>query len=137
MVPLPGPLIAPADVMTLRTLLISAVLPLSVACHPNRPVVDTGPRPNVGGTISGTVTDGNTPLGGRKVTAVDVEKGERFDTSTTATGGYTVRVPSGRYRMELEVRAGEMLGTTPDPTDVDPGDLDAGRDFVVLAAAKP
>ena len=123
--------------MMLRTLLITAVLSLSVACHPNRPVVDAGPRPDVGGTISGMVTDGAAPLGGRKVTAVNVEKGERFDTSTTATGGYTVRVPSGRYRLELELRAGETLGNTPEPTDVDPGDLDAGRNFVVTRAGKP
>lgn len=120
--------------MTYRLLLISAVLSLTVACHPNRPVVDTGPRPDVGGTISGTVMEGMTPLVGRKVTAVDVEKGGRFDTSTASTGGYTVRVPAGRYRLELELRAGEKLGTTPAPTDVDPGDLDAGRDFVVVAA---
>ena len=123
--------------MMLKSLLISAALALSVACHPNRPVVDTGPRPDVGGTISGRVTDGTMPLGGRKVTAVDVEKGERFDTATTATGGYTVRVPPGSYRLELELRAGETLGNTPEPTDVDPGDLDAGRDFVVRVAAKP
>jgi uncharacterized protein YfaS (alpha-2-macroglobulin family) len=65
-----------------------------------------------------------------------MESGARFDTSTTSTGGYTVRVPAGMYRLEVELRAGETLAQSPEPTEVDAGDLDAGRDFDVAVAAR-
>jgi hypothetical protein len=112
-----------------------AGLLLSLGCHPSRPILDTGPKPDVGGSISGTVTTNNgaLPLGARKVTAVDTQTGARFDVSTTTTGGYTVRVPKGTYRLEVELRSGETLATQPDATEVDAGDLDAGRNFIVAA----
>ena len=110
---------------------VAAVL-FSLACHPNRPVVDPGAAPIVDGTISGTVTaSGGAPVGGRKVTAVHTGSGAKVETSTTTTGGYTMRVPPGTYRLELEMRGGETLAVSPEPTEVDPGDLDAGRDFTV------
>ena len=122
--------------MRSRTILAVGALLLSLAC--GRVVIDTGPRPDVGGSISGTVTtaDGAVALGARKVTAVNMETGARFDVSTTTTGGYTVRVPPGTYRLELELRAGEALATEPGSTEIDPGDLDAGRNFVVAVAAR-
>lgn len=123
--------------MTLRISCAIAALLLSVACHPSRPVVDPGPRPDVGGSISGIVTasDG-AALGARKVIAVNTATGVRVEASTTSTGGYTMRVPPGMYNLELEVRAGETLMTSPEATDVDPGDLDAGRNFVVTLARR-
>jgi hypothetical protein len=119
--------------MTFRLLVPATALLLSLGCHPSRPVLDTGPKPDVGGSISGTVTanDGATALGARKVSAINTATGARFDVSTTTTGGYTVRVPKGIYRLEVELRSGEALATQPDPTEVDAGDLDAGRNFVV------
>ena len=78
----------------LHTGLLLVVL-ASVACHPG-PVVDTGPRPPVGGTISGIVsTDGNAALMGRKVSAVDTTSGARFEATTGTNGGYTIKVPEG------------------------------------------
>lgn len=120
-----------------RTLPAIALL-LSLGCHPNRPVVDPGTRPDVEGTISGLVSasDESIPLGARKVTAVNIETGARIDASTTSNGGYTMRVPAGTYRLEMDLRAGETLVTAPDATEVDPGDLDAGRNFVVTVAAR-
>ena len=115
----------------------TATLLLSVVgCHPSRPVIDPGPKPEVQGTISGIVGDGTSPLGGRKITAVNVKTGARFDAASTSTGGYTVRVPPGTYRLEFELRAGEALAMAPEPTVVDGGDLDAGRDFVVTVAKR-
>ncbi|MBI2188592.1 MAG: carboxypeptidase regulatory-like domain-containing protein [Acidobacteria bacterium] len=118
--------------MNLRTSCTAIAVLLSLACHPSRPVVDPGPRPDVGGSISGIVSasDGS-PLGARKVVAVNTATGARVEASSTATGGYTMRVPPGTYRLEVETRPGETLAVTPDPTEVDPGDLDAGRNFVV------
>jgi hypothetical protein len=119
--------------MTFRLLVPATALLLSLGCHPSRPVLDPGPKPDVGGSISGTVTtnDGATALGARKVSAINTATGARFDVSTTTTGGYTVRVPRGTYRLEVELHSGEALATQPDPTEVDAGDLDAGRNFVV------
>ena len=119
-----------------RAFIAASVLLLSVGCHPSRPVIDPGPKPNVQGTISGIVGNGTSPLSGRKITAVNVETGTRFDTSSTSNGGYTVRVSPGTYRLEVELRSGEALATAPQPTQVDPGDLDAGRDFVVTIAKR-
>ena len=119
--------------MTSRLFACVVAVLLLGACHPSRPVVDPGPYPDVGGSISGRVlaNDGASALAARKVTAINIGTGQRFDVSTTTMGGYTVRVPSGMYRIEVELRKGERLATRPDATHVDPGDLDAGRDFVV------
>jgi hypothetical protein len=124
--------------MTIRLCVSIGAMLLSLACSPGGPVLDTGPRPDVGGSISGTVTtdDGATALGARRVSAVNVETGARIDTSTSDTGGYTMRVPRGTYRLEVELRAGEKLATQPETTEINAGDLDAGRNFV-LAVASP
>ena len=116
----------------LRTAVPIAAVLLTLACHPNRPVVDPGTRPDVDGTISGMVTaTGSAPLSGRKVTAINTATGAKVEAATTSTGGYTMRVPAGTYRLEMELRAGEKLTISPEPTEVDPGDLDAGRDFTL------
>ena len=117
----------------------TAAVLLSLACHPNRPVLDPGARPAVDGTISGTVSasGGAVPVSARKVTAVNTETGAKVEASTTSTGGYTMRVPPGTYRLEMELRAGEAVATAPAPTEVDPGDLDAGRDFAINAGGLP
>ena len=61
--------------------------------------------------------DGRLALAARKVTAINTATGARFDVSTTTTGGYTVSVPKGMYRMEVELRNGETLATQPDATE--------------------
>jgi hypothetical protein len=87
----------------------------------------------VGGTIAGAVraSGGSSALSGRKVTAINEATGARFETSTAANGGYTVKVPAGTYRLEVELRAGEAVQTHPDATEVNVGDLDPDRDFVL------
>ena len=120
----------------LRVACAVGALLLSIGCHPNRPVVDATPSTSAIGTIAGIVSDGGgQPIGGRKVVAVNVTSGSRVEGSSTSTGGYTLRVPPGTYRMELELRSGETT-TSPEPTEVDPGDLDAGRNFVVTVAGR-
>jgi len=106
------------------------------ACHPG-PVVDTGGKPPAaGGTIAGLVRadGGATSVGGRKVTAINESTGARFDVTTATNGGYTVQVPAGTYRLEVELRTGETLATRPDPTQVNAGDLDPDRNFVITIA---
>lgn len=111
---------------------LAVALVFCMACHPG-PVISTGAPPSVGGTIAGIVsaTAGATPLSGRKVTAIDTTTGVRYDTTTGINGGYTIKVPVGVYRLELEVRPGETIGKAPGETRVNNGDLDAGRNFVV------
>jgi hypothetical protein len=110
---------------------VALLIGFTIACHPG-PVVDTNPS-SVGGTIAGMVSTADSSVGvaGRKVTAVDVSKGSRFDTTTSTTGGYTIKVPEGTYRLEIELRASETLSKRPDDTQVNNGDLDPGRDFII------
>ena len=121
----------------MRSFLISAaaLVPLAfAACAVRGPVLDTGSKPvGVGGTIAGIVrvADSGAPLAGRRVTATEVASGARYEASTATNGGYTIKVPIGRYRLEVELRAGEKLAEQPADTDINTSDLDADRDFAV------
>jgi hypothetical protein len=116
----------------LGNVLLAAVVAFCTGCHPG-PVLNTGKSQSVGGTIAGIVSasGGTAPLVSRKVTAVEVTTGARYDATTAANGGYTIKVPTGTYRIEVEVREGETFEKKPGETRVDNGDLDAGRDFVI------
>jgi carboxypeptidase family protein len=110
-------------------LLLSAIL--VAACHPG-PVLS--PKEAVGGTIAGIVsTDTKAPVAGRKVTAVDVASGARFEATTGVNGGYTIKVPEATYRLEIELRPGEVVVKQPNETHVQKSDLDPKRDFVIAA----
>jgi Carboxypeptidase regulatory-like domain len=116
-------------------LLASTLLLLSVSCAPRGPIVDTGEKPpGVGGTIAGQVLTGGgrTPLASRKVAAVNTMSGQRYEASTAANGGYTIKVPPGTYRLEVETRPNEVVVTQPEPTEVNPSDVDSDRDFVLM-----
>ncbi len=118
--------------MKLQVWVVAAAL--TAACAPRGPVVDTGARPEgVGGTIAGSVrsTGEATALPGRRVTAINQDTNARFETSTGTSGGYTLKVPAGTYRLVVELRDGESLDVQPEPTDVGVGDIDSARDFVV------
>jgi hypothetical protein len=124
----------------MRSLLAAAVLVAVAACAARGPVLDTGSKPaGVGGTIAGIVrvAGSGQPLSGRKVTAIDVASGARFEVSTATNGGYTIKVPTGKYRLEVELRAGETLTEQPAVTDINASDLDADRDFVVTVKPSP
>ena len=92
--------------------------------------------PSVGGTIAGTVSasDQTVAIPGRKVTVVNTASGSRFEVTTAANGGYTIKVPEGDYRIDIELRTGETLAKRPDETHINNGDLDAQRDFVITAS---
>src|SRR6185295_5127463 len=111
-------------------LVLALVVGLTVACHPG-PVIDTNPN-RVGGTIAGivTTTDSTVAVPGRKVTATEVTSGAHFEATTAANGGYTIKVPEGTYRIEIDLRGAESLAKRPDQTKINNGDLDPHRDFV-------
>ena len=103
-------------------------------------VISTEPDLNAGGTIAGIVraTGGTVPLTARRVTVVHVTSGARFETTTGANGGYTIKVPEqGRYRIEVDLREGEVIAKGPEETEINNGDLDPGRDFEITVAAVP
>ena len=120
--------------MRLSHLALACFVVSVVACHTERPIINTAPKqPSVGGTIAGIVTteDLSVPLLSRKVTAIDVRSGSRFDATTGTNGGYTIQVPEGTYRVEVELRGNETLVKRPAETHVNNGDLDPARDFVI------
>ena len=98
------------------------------------PVVDTGEKPpEVTGTISGIVraAGSNTPLSARRVTAVEVSTGARIEASTAANGGYTMKVPTGRYRLQVELGPNEAIAETPEDVVINRSDVDSGRNFLI------
>jgi len=118
---------------------IGAAAMLAAACS-RSPVISTDPQLKAGGTIAGIVraTDGSVPLVTRKVTAVNARTGARFDTTTGVNGGYTIKVPEeGRYRIEVELREGEVVAKGPEETEINNGDLDPGRDFEITIKPRP
>jgi hypothetical protein len=120
--------------MRFLPVVVAVALLTSLACHP-KPIVDTGPKPAaIGGTIAGLVsTDGNVAIAGRKVTAIETATGTRYEATTGTNGGYTIQVPEGTYRLEVQLRDGERVSKQPDETRVNKSDLDSGRDFVITA----
>jgi hypothetical protein len=123
--------------MRLFCILLAGFLTAVAGCHPG-PVIDTGPdQPGVGGTIAGIVsTEAKAPLADRKISAINTQTGARFDVTTGPNGGYTVKVPPGQYRLELELQPGESVAKQPGETRINKGDLDAHRHFVVAGAKK-
>ena len=121
--------------MNLTSFVSIALVILLTACSASRgPVIGKGNKsPDASGTISGIVraaTD-NTPMAGRKVTAVNLETGERIEGTTATNGGYTIKVPIGRYHLEVELQMGETVTKAPDDVNITTSDLDAGRNFAI------
>jgi len=116
-----------------------AVLILAVgltACNAaHGPVLDRGEKPpNVKGTISGVVRQaGGGVVEGRKVAAVNVATGERIEATTGPNGSYTVQVPPGKYRLEVELLPGEKVTEQPAETTLTASDLDGRRNFVIAS----
>jgi carboxypeptidase family protein len=110
------------------------LLMLSGACaaRHGRPIIGGSTIPNPTGTLSGTVTSSTgTPLEGRRVSAIDMATEQHYDVTTAGNGGFTIKVPPGRYRLEVELRGGDQLATQPQQTQVNIGDLDEQLDFVI------
>ena len=121
------------DIVKFFQFLLAFSLLTSMACHPG-PVVSSGPKPAVGGTIAGIVsTDTKAAIAGRSVTAINTQTGARFDATTGVNGGYTIKVPEGTYRLEVALQPGETVAKQPAETHVNRSDLDPQRHFVIAA----
>ena len=111
-------------------------LMLSGGCRRGVPVVDLGPKPpDAHGTITGIVRgpEGTTPVAGRTVEIVNTETGERRSTTTSGNGGFTIKLPAGKYRLEFPLKEGETLVKRPGVIDLGKGDIDARIEFVLAA----
>ena len=111
---------------------------LGAACRRGVPVVDPGPRPPTqDGTISGRLmTPGDASrLSGRRVEVVNIQNGDSRSVSTASDGGFTVKVPPGKYRLKIELHPGEAIVRGPDTIDINPSDLDS--DIVIEITAAP
>jgi hypothetical protein len=49
-------------------------------------------------------------------------------------GGFTIELPKGKYRLQLQLRDGETLLKRPDVVDLGRGDIDSHIEFVVAPA---
>ena len=122
--------------MKLAPALLLGLAALTAACGSGiarpGPAINTNPA-QVGGTIAGIVktADAAVAVPGRKVTVIETRTGERHETTTATNGGYTIQVPTGTYRFEIELRPGETLAKQPAETHVGNADLDTTRDFVI------
>lgn len=121
--------------LALFTASLCAVMVLA-ACRAGVPLVDANPGPPaVSGTITGTVSteDGKAGIQGRKVTAVNLDSGVRRSAVTSETGGYTLQVPPGKYRMEIELAAGEAIVKDEGTFTVSKSELQHDVDFRIGA----
>jgi hypothetical protein len=107
---------------------------LAGGCRRGVPAVDIGPKPpNVQGTITGIVRgpEGSSAVTGRTVEITNVQTGERRTVETGANGGFTIQLPAGKYRLELQLKDGETLTKRPGIIDLDKGDIDSHIEFVL------
>ena len=84
------------------------------------------------GTIGGIVSvAGGDRLAGRHVTAVQVTTKQRYAATTNVTGGFSIKVPPGEYRLEVDLRDGERIVSDPGVIHINKSDLDANLEIVV------
>jgi hypothetical protein len=110
---------------------------LSGACKPGVPVVDAGAKPPAArGTLTGTVRgpEGTSPVAGRTVEIFNTASGEKYTATTSDTGGFTIQLPAGKYRLEFPLKDGETIIKRPGIIDLARGDIDSHVEFVLSAS---
>jgi hypothetical protein len=117
----------------LGVLSVVVVLVAGPACRSGQPILvsATGDK-TTPGTIGGILSAvGGDRLAGRGVHAVHVGGGERYSAVTSVTGGFTIKVPPGEYRLEVDLREGEKIVRSPGVVHINKSDLDANLEIVV------
>jgi carboxypeptidase family protein len=113
---------------------MAAGLALATGCRSGQPIYDATPKDmQTPGTIAGIVLagEGGDPVAGRQVHAVDLSGGRRYSATTNVTGGFSIPVPPGQYRLDLELREGERVLRSPGTIDINKSDLDANLEIVI------
>ena len=105
------------------------------ACRTGQPLYDSSPEDQrTPGTIAGILRlgIGGDPVGGRQITAVAVDDASRRYTATTnVNGGFSIPVPPGKYRLEVDLRGSERILKSPGIVDINESDLDANREVAI------
>jgi hypothetical protein len=105
---------------------------LAAACRTGRPLLDSShDNDNAPGTIAGILTAGGEPVAGRRVDAVAVGSTAHYSAVTSVTGGFSIPVPPGKYRLQVALLEGEKVTREPGVIDINESDLDANLEIVI------
>ena len=118
---------------SIGVLLTAGCLLASPACRSGQPILSRTPEdPNTPGTIAGNLEDSSGgPLENRTIHAIHVDTGRRYTANTSVTGGFSITVPPGKYRLQVDLAAGESLVKSPGVIDINESDLDANLKVVI------
>jgi hypothetical protein len=111
----------------------AVVLLAGPACRSGRPLIDSSHTDmTTPGTIGGNLEDaGGGPVAGRAVHAVHIDTSARYSATTNVTGGFSIKVPPGKYRLQVDLREGERVLKDPGVIDINKSDLDANMKLVI------
>lgn len=116
------------------TLALAAVL-AGGGCRSGQPIFDSSHADHeTPGTIGGILRFGigGEPVAGRVVVAVNLSDAtRRYSATTNVTGGFSIKVPPGHYRLEVDLLEGERVLRSPGTIDINKSDLDANRELVI------
>jgi hypothetical protein len=118
--------------------LVALVLVGSGCRRGTGPIIDTTPGPeNPRGSIAGILQKpGNGgAVAGREVRAIEVESGQSFRATTNPAGGFTIQVPPGKYRLQVQLFEGEQVHDPPDVIAVGPSDINANITLTIGPAS--
>ena len=106
---------------------LAMALLLAAGCRTGQPIIGANHDMSTPGTIGGILqgAGGGSPIAGRSVQAVSLSGGTRYSAVTSVTGGFSIQVPPGKYRLEVELRDGEAITKEPGTIDINKSDLDA------------
>jgi len=117
-----------------RSAVLAVLALLGVAaCRSEQPLlVSTFGNMKTPGTIGGILSAvGGDRIDGREVSAVQVKTRQRYSATTNVTGGFSIKVPPGDYRLEVALRDGERIVQEPGVIHINKSDLDANLEIVV------
>jgi hypothetical protein len=108
-------------------MVLALSLVLAAGCRTGQPILGAEHNMATPGTIGGILQEARTgsPLAGRRVFAVGLDSGARYSAVTSMTGGFTIQVPPGKYRLEVELHDGEGITKDAGTIDINKSDLDA------------
>jgi len=113
-------------------LLAAVTLLAGPACRMGRPLIDTSTDMTTPGTIAGIVKDATGgPLAARVVHAVRADSTEKYSATTNVTGGFSIKVPPGDYRLQVDLQEGEKVLKDPGVVHINKSDLDANLEIVL------
>jgi hypothetical protein len=109
------------------------VLLAAASCRSGQPLlVSATGNMHTPGTIGGILSAvGGDRLQGRRVAAIGVGNAQRYSAVTNVTGGFSIKVPPGDYRLEVDLREGERIVREPGVIHINKSDLDANLEIVV------